>query len=557
MHSGAPFSNLKRILPLIGFLILSGITLALWQNQKDLRHQLLVHHLETSVEQLKIRIEGMMGARLASLEMIAARWVERQPPDFSRERFLGFSRAISEHYPGFAEIYWIDPEGVVQWTFPENDHAVAPGQDFRNHPDPGTRQAFASAGLSERVVLSPCVVLRQGGMGFHVFLALTHEGRLQGYLAGVFQVERVMGMSLSNAMLDDFTVELHESGRPIYLHSTGGHVNSAPDPVRATRDIRIEGRTWRISVQPNAGLSSPVHGSNVGFLLFGFALSATLSLIWLFLLRRMELYKEARDRAVREVNERERAENALRENEKRLNDLLAELADRNAELESFTYAVSHDLKTPIITIGGFIRALREDLGDGLPESAAKYIAYISDAARGMELLINDLLDLSRIGRLPEAKMEFSLADPVRDALAILQPQIEARHVTVNFRKDLPVVWGERSRLGQVMVNLLSNALKYMGDNHPSPQVEVGWEARDGETLFYVRDNGMGIEERYFERIFQVFERLPDAEKAGEGTGMGLTIVKKIIECHGGRIWVESEKNRGATFYFTLAPRDRH
>lgn len=557
MRRSVSLRLLKWVLPVVGFLALSGITLVLWQTQKDLRTELLARHVETSVEHLKIRIEGMMAARIASLKMIAVRWIEREPPDFSRERFLGFARATTDLYPGFAGVYWINPEGVVQWGFPENDQMGSVGQNYRNHPDPEVRRAFESATVSDGVVRSPCVALHQGRMGFHVFLALTHEGLLQGYLAGTFTMEQVMGMSLPRAMLDDFTVEVYESNRRIYLHSTEDAVHPGPIPVGATGDIQIAGRTWQIRVQPGSRLSETVHASCFSILFFGFSLSATLSLIWLFLIRRVELYRDARDQAIQEVREREKVEDTLREKEQRLNDLLSELADRNADLESFTYAVSHDLKTPIVTIEGFIRALREDLGDGLPETSVKYLAYMSDAARRMELLIADLLELSRIGRLPATRVQLSLAEPVHDALEVLQPQIEASRIVMNIREDFPVVWGDRSRLAQVMVNLLSNAVKYMGDDHPEPRVEVGWEMRDGETLFYVRDNGMGIEERDFDRIFQVFERLPAARKAAEGTGMGLTIVKKIIECHGGRIWVESEKNRGATFFFTLAPPDRH
>jgi signal transduction histidine kinase len=224
----------------------------------------------------------------------------------------------------------------------------------------------------------------------------------------------------------------------------------------------------------------------------------------------------------KEAVRQKKAEDALRKNKK----LLAELAAKNEELDSFVYRVSHDLKSPIVTIDGFVGALREDFGDVLPEEGKKYLRYISDAARKMELLIKDLLDLSRIDRVTRKKT------------------------------DLPVVYGERRRLGRAVDNLLTNAIKYIGKENPSPRIDVGVEEQDGQKVFFVRDNGIGIEKRDFDKIFQVFQRLPSAKKqAREGTGVGLTIVKRIIEHHGGKIWLISEPGKGSTFYFTLKDKE--
>ncbi len=260
--------------------------------------------------------------------------------------------------------------------------------------------------------------------------------------------------------------------------------------------------------------------------------------------------------SARDVTKRREAEEALRKNEKRLKALLAELAAKNEELDSFVYRVSHDLKSPIVTIDGFVGALREDFGDVLSEGGEKYLRYISDAARKMELLIKDLLDLSRIDRVTRKKTEFPFARFVKDTIKALQPQIKARGIVVNIQEDLPVVYGERRRLGRAVDNLLTNAIKYIGKENPSPRIDVGVEEQDGPKVFFVRDNGIGIEKRDFDKIFQVFQRLPSAIKqAGEGTGVGLTIVKRIIEHHGGKIWLVSEPGKGSTFYFTLKDKE--
>jgi signal transduction histidine kinase len=553
--SAVPITTFKKTLPIIGFLLLSGITLGLWRTQEDHRNQLLLHHMENLAEQFRIRIEGMMNARIASLETITARWVERQPPDFSRERFSGFARATIEHYPGIAGIYWINPEGVIQWVFPESDHGPAVGNNVHHHLDARCRDVFSSAGLAAAPLLTPCVLLYQGGVGFYVVMALRYEGNLQGYLAGVFRAKQVMELSFSAAMLEDYLVRIDEGEEPIYWNKTRKPIDSPSKTLHVIRDIQFAGKSWQLRLEPRAGQSLSELAGDLTFLTFGFGLSAMLALTLHFLLQRMAMYRATCDQALREVHDRKKAEEALRENEKKLQHLLSELAEKNAELESFAYAVSHDLKTPIVTIEGFIGALKEDFGDALPESADKYLAYMSDAARRMELLINDLLELSRIGRLKEEKTEFSLADPTHEALASLEPHIEARGVVVHVQEGLPVVRGERNRVGQVMDNLLSNAVKYIGKDNPFPRIEVGCEERDGEMVFFVRDNGIGIEEKYFDRLFQSFERLPAAMRAGEGTGMGLAIVKRIIESHGGRIWLHSKPGRETTFYFTLAKKD--
>jgi signal transduction histidine kinase len=196
-------------------------------------------------------------------------------------------------------------------------------------------------------------------------------------------------------------------------------------------------------------------------------------------------------------------------------------------------------------------ALREDFGNLIPDDCEKYLNYIGDATQKMELLINDLLELSRIGRLTVKKIEFPLADLIQEVITALQPQIETKGIQITVMQDLPWVYGEKKRIIQVMENLLSNAIKYIGKENPSPRIEVGVQEQDGRKVIFVRDNGIGIEKIYFEKIFQVFQRLPSAKKIEQGTGVGLAIVKRVIEYHGGKVWLESEPGKGTTFFFTL------
>ena len=541
----------RKFFPLVAFLLFGSGAVILWQNQNRYEKELVFRNTQTSSEQIRIRVEGLMNARMASLELLADRWVERTPPDFSRKRFLEFAENFYTHYPGFTGINWIDPGGGVRWVFPREGNEGFIGNIVSDHLNSRVRDPFQKAGEHLQYVTTPCAELIQGGLGFHTFQPLIYNGRVQGYLNGVFRVKRVMDTCLAKSILTDFWIRLYEADRLIYTNEEQSHSNPKKDNLHVLRGIHFPGKTWQLELFPKADLYPPKVVRNPGLLAFGLFISAILSLLLHFLNHRMQMYRQARDHALHEVSERKRAQEALKKNEKKLEALLTELAAKNAELETFVFSVSHDLKTPIVTIEGFMGALREDFGNLISEEGEKYLNYIGDATQKMELLINDLLELSRIGRLRLKKTEFSLADLIQETITGLQPQIEARNIQVTVSQDLPLVYGEKKRLTQVMENLLSNAIKYIGKENPCPRIEVGAQEQDNQMVIFVRDNGVGIEKTYFEKIFEVFQRLPSAKKIEQGTGVGLAIVKRVIEYHEGKVWVESEPGKGTTFFFTL------
>lgn len=228
--------------------------------------------------------------------------------------------------------------------------------------------------------------------------------------------------------------------------------------------------------------------------------------------------------------------------------LIEELEAKNAELERFTYTVSHDLKSPLITIRGFLGYLEQDVFSRNTDRLEDDMKRISGAVDKMQRLLDDLLELSRIGRLMNPPEEIEFKTIVRDALSLVEGRLAARRVRVEVGGALPKVSVDRARMTEVMQNLLDNAAKFMGDQ-PDPRVEIGaLETNDG-CRFFVRDNGMGIERQYHERVFGLFNKL---DPRTEGTGVGLALVRRIIEVHGGRIWLESEgAGKGTTFWFTL------
>ena len=243
----------------------------------------------------------------------------------------------------------------------------------------------------------------------------------------------------------------------------------------------------------------------------------------------------------REIAERRKAE-AEREASMR------ELEMKNAELERFTYTISHDLKSPLVTIRGFAGYLERNESVKGNAQARADLARITQASDRMHHLLGDLLELSRLGRKLNPSETVSVGALAREAIELLHSQAVGRRVDVVVCEPLPEVRGDRTRLREVFQNLIDNSIKFMGDQ-PAPRVVVSARSKDGEVLCSVADNGIGIEEAYRERIFDLFERL---ETGVEGTGVGLAIVHRIVELHRGRIWVESGgKGTGSTFWFTL------
>ncbi len=225
---------------------------------------------------------------------------------------------------------------------------------------------------------------------------------------------------------------------------------------------------------------------------------------------------------------------------------LAEVKAKNAELDSFAYMVSHDLKSPLVTIQGMASMLDLDCGPALDERGRHYLTRIEANIGQMERLISDLLALSRVGRDGRQPEQVCLTELVDEVLAGLAENISARRVQVD-RGELPSVRGIRTQLAQIFSNLIGNAVKYLGDTD-EPRVSIGASDHGAWIECYVRDNGIGIDPDYHDKVFELFQRLKDVPV--EGSGVGLPIVKKIVEAAGGRIWVESAKGHGATFFFT-------
>lgn len=237
---------------------------------------------------------------------------------------------------------------------------------------------------------------------------------------------------------------------------------------------------------------------------------------------------------VQDITERKRAGEAL--------------IEKNTELERFTYTVSHDLKSPLITIQSYIGMINKDMDSGNYVRVRADMKRIEDAATKMTALLGDLLELSRIGRLMNAPLQIDMNRLVKDVLGLLAGPLGGQNIELVIGQDLPGITGDYKRITEVFQNLIENAIKYMGEQ-TAPRIEIGAMNDGVECVYFVKDNGKGIDPRYHENIFGLFNKL-DVKSAG--TGIGLALVKRIIEVHGGRVWVESEgAGMGSTFCFTV------
>lgn len=258
------------------------------------------------------------------------------------------------------------------------------------------------------------------------------------------------------------------------------------------------------------------------------------------------LFKEGRPVTTfgifRDTSERKRMEEQLKK-------VLEELKQRNQELDEYTYTVSHELKTPLIAIQGFSAILYKKCRNKLNKNMVQYLKRISLASERLERMVSDLLKLSRAGRKTGKFNEVDINSVVKTSLKHFESSIIEKHIDVKLTPEFPTVSCDRSRIIEVFDNLIANAVRFAGSQE-KPKIKIGWKKQKDQYQFWVEDNGVGIIEGDKKKIFKTFVQ-GSLVSSEEGTGVGLSIAKKVIESHGGRIWVKSGLGSGATFYFTI------
>ncbi len=254
-----------------------------------------------------------------------------------------------------------------------------------------------------------------------------------------------------------------------------------------------------------------------------------------------------------EVIQREEAEDAVRKLNKTLEGHVVKLTEANQELDTFNNTVSHDLQTPLMIIGGFTNRLLKVYGHQLEPNAKEMLDIIQIHAQKMEKFIRDLLAFSRSGRQQMRKTKIDMNELIGNVLDEIKPLTDGREMYFDIHELLPA-YGDKTFMKQVMANLFTNALKFTRQQTPA-RITVDCIQKDKENIYFVQDNGLGFHQQESAKLFAIFERLHEHENI-EGTGIGLSIVQRIISRHGGRVWAEGKVNEGATFYFSLPHQDK-
>ncbi len=334
-------------------------------------------------------------------------------------------------------------------------------------------------------------------------------------------------------------------------HCSAGimQMDGAPRSVKRPREgivnLNLYGKKWTFHL-------------TLGFLgvaaILLLSLLLTAAILFALMARRRARETEAANRNLeREILDRKRAEEEVRrlnaDLERRVAERTGQLHDAMKQLEAFSYSVSHDLKAPLRAISGYSRALLEDYGPQLEDEARGYLESIARGAERMGQLINDLLAFSKLGRKEMALAEVNMSELARTVFEEIRRAAPERKLECQLA-DLPPARGDRAMLHQVWVNLLSNAVKFTRQREHAV-IEIGGSSNGSQqNTYYVKDNGAGFDMQYANKLFGVFQRLHSSEEF-EGTGVGLAIVQRVVQRHGGRVWAEGKVNEGAAFYFTL------
>ena len=462
-------------------------------------------------------LETEVAWHVQAFERMAARWARWESPEAPGLR--EDAALFREDHPSLRALAWLGSDGAVLWQASWDRPGEGPGLA-------AIRSGAALEALEEsrrrgETVFAPPVGPPGASRLVPLFVPVPHAAGGRTSLVALLDSSGLLGNILAEQLVFGYGVDVSVHAVPVYR---AGAAEGRSGPWLESHPVELAGAPWLLRVWP-----SPSHLAGKASWLPASVLGAGLLLAGAF---------AASGRFARVT----RSHAAELERAKR------ELERSNGELEQFAYVASHDLQEPLRQVAGFVGLLERRYGGRLDADAHEFIGFAVEGVQRMQRLINDLLSYSRAGARSAEPVPTDPAGPLARALVDLQSAMEASHAVVTNDSPMPRVLTDPHQLALVFQNLLSNAIKYAGD--APPRIHIGARRRAGEVEISVSDRGIGIDPRFFERIFVVFQRLHTREQF-PGTGIGLAIVKRIVEQHGGRVWVASSPGEGATFHLTL------
>lgn len=451
--------------------------------------------------------------------------------DLLGENFDSVSHQLLEQNQHIDAMQLLKGTTIVK-TYPLEGNESVIGFDISE--DPVHKREMRKAQNRRNLYFEGPFELRQGGIGVVGRLPVFVDGELWGFSAVVIRMETLysaigMPQSGKSEQFQYQLAKLQEDGtETVFLDG-----QKIDEEVYHKEMVPIG--DWVIYVK---SVNDSYIDRSLPFILLGVVFSLILAaFIWQILSQPYRL----RQQVEAQTKDLQRMNMQMENHAKRL-------SESNAHLEHFSHIISHDLQEPLRMITSFLDLLKKRYGGQLDSKADEYIHYATDGAERMRYLILDLLGYSRAGKTDQPVQPVSLTDIMEDVVHILQKEIESHQAQIHYQ-DLPMVNAHHTSLQQIFQNLISNAIKY-SEPERSPEIYISVEKQDQHWLLSVKDNGIGIEEEYHDEIFEIFRRLHRRETYA-GSGIGLAIVKKNVESHGGKIWVVSQEGEGSTFFFTI------
>ncbi len=539
-------------------------TFLLWSSNIASEQTHIGRAVQIKTTAIRDTVQDQMEARILALVRMARRWEIRGKP--SEIEWASDAVQYVSHYTGYRAIAWVDPSFRTRWIVPIKGNEEYLGRDFTD--DGSISQVLANAKEWRKVAVS-APIEEDSKRLLAVAVPIVRENIFEGSLIGFFKNEELFD-SILRRESGLYSIALSSGNNAFYRRAVSGGKEDGAWVREA--DLSLYGAPWKVRVWPTEeALRSMETRLPAAILISGFLVGLLLSLvIYLGQVSKerakvaegsnLELEREITERknlesvAERnaaelakfnvelelEIMERKRAEEEARRHS-------SELARSNAELEQFAYVASHDLQEPLRVIAGYVQLLSRRYAGKLDSNADEFISFAVGGATRMQRLINDLLAYSRVGTQGKKFVQASCSDAFDTALANLEAVVKESGAIIT-RGELPVVTADPSQLGQLFQNLIGNAIKFRGEG--PPRVDIQAQKNSHEWVFSVRDNGIGIDPQYSEKIFVIFQRLHGKDEY-PGTGIGLAICRKIVEKHGGRIWMESQPGAGSKFYFTI------
>lgn len=498
--------------------------------------------IEAETVGLSREIGPLLQSRIASLKRIAKRQEARNASSLHEWEseaalYIGYqdSRTI---------IGWLNADFKLRAAAPREKSGVILAA-ARTSEDVLRKAAQEVQGQSSAVFTR--VSRAQDDLEFLIAAPLERGGRADGFVVSVFSLKTALAPILTEKFLRGYSVAITGAGQPLYQSDARGGLLDREWGREAS--FRIGNAVWQVRVWPRAGrLAKAQSDTPETALAVGFIIAFLVMLV-------VELNYAARRHAIalEEVSSRLREEVAERKNaHEELEKLTGELTRSNQELQQFAYVASHDLQEPLRMVVSYMQLVERRYRDKLDDDGKEFIHFAVDGASRMQKLIQSLLTYSRVASKGKPLEPTPLERAFEQALSNLCMAIEETGATVT-RDELPTVLADETQFMQLFQNLLGNAIKFHGTE--PPRVHVSVEDKGDEWLFSVRDNGIGFDPQYAERIFVIFQRLQRRDEY-PGTGIGLSVCKKIVERHGGSIRAESQIDRGAVFYFTIPKLER-